>query len=409
MVERRLKATLPGTIFKRGRRWWWRVQLPGEPKSKARSLIPEGERYGVTNVKNAGAVALALWQRALERQTRKRAGEEARIRAIRRAALWARRVRDARRETEQAQARRRTALERVIEAYRQQAEAWALKLQQAKAEGEKALAQQQARQERIIRGYRRRARAWALRVQEARAEGAKALARRQAAYQKARAAHRRQAQLGARRLEQARAETDQAVVAQRNECARRMRAYRAWAAQARERAIARIRTDANRTIAAQKSEFTRQIRACKRKIAKLWNRETEPTRTEVKKAQDSKKNGFRRRSGNHTKALGKLRRRKSAGAERKSRVQATMESTTVPQAASEYAAAQTQIRRQSEAELNKIITSIQRIAYCECCFGNGIPEAALNRIDSGQRLCPSCMKALKEKEAEMARLEQLPA
>ncbi len=38
-------ADLPGTIYLNKKRYWWKVRLPGEEKSKARPLTPVGRRY----------------------------------------------------------------------------------------------------------------------------------------------------------------------------------------------------------------------------------------------------------------------------------------------------------------------------------------------------------------------------
>ena len=35
------KSNLPGSIYKNGRRWWWKVRLPGEEKTAARPLSEE--------------------------------------------------------------------------------------------------------------------------------------------------------------------------------------------------------------------------------------------------------------------------------------------------------------------------------------------------------------------------------
>jgi len=37
---RKAKHNLPGSIYKNGNRYWWKVKLPGENKIKARPLIP---------------------------------------------------------------------------------------------------------------------------------------------------------------------------------------------------------------------------------------------------------------------------------------------------------------------------------------------------------------------------------
>jgi integrase len=36
------KTTLPGCLYQRNGRWYWKVQLPGEPKFKMRPLVPKG-------------------------------------------------------------------------------------------------------------------------------------------------------------------------------------------------------------------------------------------------------------------------------------------------------------------------------------------------------------------------------
>ena len=33
------KIELPGCLYKRGDRWYWKVQLPGEPRFKIRPMI----------------------------------------------------------------------------------------------------------------------------------------------------------------------------------------------------------------------------------------------------------------------------------------------------------------------------------------------------------------------------------
>ena len=42
-------ANLPGSLYQRNGRWWWKVQLPGETKTKARPLKPVGSRYATTD------------------------------------------------------------------------------------------------------------------------------------------------------------------------------------------------------------------------------------------------------------------------------------------------------------------------------------------------------------------------
>ena len=42
-------VNLPGSLYQRNGRWWWKVQLPGEKKTKARPLKPIGSRYATTD------------------------------------------------------------------------------------------------------------------------------------------------------------------------------------------------------------------------------------------------------------------------------------------------------------------------------------------------------------------------
>ena len=53
---------LPGTIYLNKNRYWWKVQLPGDEKPKARPLKPAGCRYATTDWLVAVEVARNLYQ-----------------------------------------------------------------------------------------------------------------------------------------------------------------------------------------------------------------------------------------------------------------------------------------------------------------------------------------------------------
>jgi integrase len=55
-------ADLPGTIYLNKNRYWWKVRLPGENKTKARPLKPVGSRYATTDY----AVALECAKQLLQ-------------------------------------------------------------------------------------------------------------------------------------------------------------------------------------------------------------------------------------------------------------------------------------------------------------------------------------------------------
>ena len=64
MTDESLETTLPGTFYQRGRRWWWRVQLPGEDKPKSRPLRRAGSRETATDKQEAAEIAAHMWQAA---------------------------------------------------------------------------------------------------------------------------------------------------------------------------------------------------------------------------------------------------------------------------------------------------------------------------------------------------------
>ena len=58
-------SSLPGSIYLNKNRYWWKVQLPGEPSPKARPLTPVGARYATTDYSVAIEVAKALLEKHL--------------------------------------------------------------------------------------------------------------------------------------------------------------------------------------------------------------------------------------------------------------------------------------------------------------------------------------------------------
>lgn len=68
MQEQPLKVTLPGEMYQRTGRWWWRVKLPGENKAKARPLKAPGTAEAACDPDTAEKLALEMWEQAV-RQT----------------------------------------------------------------------------------------------------------------------------------------------------------------------------------------------------------------------------------------------------------------------------------------------------------------------------------------------------
>lgn len=55
---------LPGCLYKRGDRWYWKVQLPGEPRFKIRPMIPPGGKYATKEYHTAEKIAQDMLLRA---------------------------------------------------------------------------------------------------------------------------------------------------------------------------------------------------------------------------------------------------------------------------------------------------------------------------------------------------------
>jgi integrase len=61
---------LPGSLYQRNDRWWWRVKLPGEKDYKARPLIPLGGQYAYRGDKAVAVeIAKALLHQAIFKST----------------------------------------------------------------------------------------------------------------------------------------------------------------------------------------------------------------------------------------------------------------------------------------------------------------------------------------------------
>jgi integrase len=59
------KRKLPGCIYQKRGRYYWKVQLPGETKVKPRPLVPLGAEYATTDASVAYEVAAAMWEKAV--------------------------------------------------------------------------------------------------------------------------------------------------------------------------------------------------------------------------------------------------------------------------------------------------------------------------------------------------------
>lgn len=63
--------------------------------------------------------------------------------------------------------------------------------------------------------------------------------------------------------------------------------------------------------------------------------------------------------------------------------------------AEQRAESEAQARAEVEARLNEVLDSMDRIGTCECCGKKDVPENDLSKIDSGQQLCPDCLRMMR--------------
>ena len=65
-------------------------------------------------------------------------------------------------------------------------------------------------------------------------------------------------------------------------------------------------------------------------------------------------------------------------------------------------AAGTEEKGQSQAKLTELHGLSTKTATCQCCDKEGVPVIDLVKIDSGQLLCPDCLKSLRDAASRKA-------
>ena len=76
MSKRPPKVALPGEMYQKNGRWWWKVRLPGEPRVRERALKPDGALVATKTRKVAEEVACEKWRLAIEADAAARARAE---------------------------------------------------------------------------------------------------------------------------------------------------------------------------------------------------------------------------------------------------------------------------------------------------------------------------------------------
>ena len=77
MDEPIIKIALPGRMQRRGSRWWWEVQLPGEDRARTRPLRLPDAKTATDDRKVAEKIAFEMWEQALREAAERRIRAEA--------------------------------------------------------------------------------------------------------------------------------------------------------------------------------------------------------------------------------------------------------------------------------------------------------------------------------------------
>ena len=73
MAEESFKVSLPGSLYRKNNRWWWKVKLPGESRIKARGLKAKGAQFATTELEEAEELARGMWESAVRSEVEGRA------------------------------------------------------------------------------------------------------------------------------------------------------------------------------------------------------------------------------------------------------------------------------------------------------------------------------------------------
>jgi hypothetical protein len=65
MADESPQVRLPGKLYRKCGRWWWKVRLPGQKVSRDRALRPQGRRRATTDRRLAQEIAFDIWQEAV--------------------------------------------------------------------------------------------------------------------------------------------------------------------------------------------------------------------------------------------------------------------------------------------------------------------------------------------------------
>lgn len=75
------KVGLPGTLYRKNARWWWKVKLPGDTRLTDMGLKAKGARFATTDRPEGEEIAVGIWNAAIRKEVQAQVRVKAREKA----------------------------------------------------------------------------------------------------------------------------------------------------------------------------------------------------------------------------------------------------------------------------------------------------------------------------------------
>jgi hypothetical protein len=107
MADESPQVRLPGRLYRKCGRWWWKVRLPGAKAARSRALRPPGRRLATADRQLAQEIAFSIWQKALQAEAEAAVKAEQAVQTLRRKRHFRQKVKRLTDAAEKAEARAR--------------------------------------------------------------------------------------------------------------------------------------------------------------------------------------------------------------------------------------------------------------------------------------------------------------
>lgn len=81
MAMKSFKVGLPGTLYRKNARWWWKVKLPGDTRLTDMGLKAKGARFATTDRAEGEEIAVGIWNAAIRKEVQVQVRVKAREKA----------------------------------------------------------------------------------------------------------------------------------------------------------------------------------------------------------------------------------------------------------------------------------------------------------------------------------------